>query len=61
MRAHSFLKGEDSLVVAAVTTDALAVTPGGRTVELPEVTDKRDGSGQAISQNVGKIGNALRR
>jgi len=44
-----------------VTTDALAVTTGGRTVELPEVTEKRDGSGQAISQNVGKIGNALRR
>ena len=61
VRAHSFLKGEDNLVVAAITTDALAVTPGGRTVELPEVSDKRDGSGQPISQNVGKIGDALRR
>lgn len=61
VRAHSFLKGEDCLVAAGISTAPLAVSSGGRAIDLPEPTDKRDGSGQPVSQNIGKIGSVLRR
>ena len=46
VRAHRFLKGEDTLVLAWVgATPARASGPGGVALELPEATGRRDGSG----------------
>lgn len=58
VRAHTFLKGEDILITAAVAMAPVAVSVGGRAVELPEVTDKRDGSGSVLPATVGHIGMA---
>ena len=46
VRAHRFLKGEDTLVLAWVgATPARASGAGGVALELPEATGRRDGSG----------------
>jgi DNA gyrase subunit A len=46
VRAHRFLKGEDTLVLAWVgATPARASGPGGVALELPEANGRRDGSG----------------
>lgn len=46
VRAHRFLKGEDTLVLAWVgATPARASGAGGVALDLPEATGKRDGSG----------------
>ncbi|PRY62610.1 DNA gyrase subunit A [Knoellia remsis] len=46
VRAHRFLKGEDTLVLAWVgATPVRASGAGGVAIELPEATGKRDGSG----------------
>ncbi|AVG23904.1 DNA gyrase subunit ParC [Pontimonas salivibrio] len=58
VRAHAFLKGEDILTSAAVAMKPLALSAGGRAVELPEPTDKRDGSGSVLPATVGHVGNA---
>ena len=58
VRGHAFLKGEDTLVAAGVARSAYAVSSGGRVVELPAVTPKRDGSGEVLSASVGHIGEA---
>lgn len=57
VRAHRFLKGEDGLVLAWVGEGpARAVGSGGQPVELPESTDRRDGSGQPLGAPVAAIG-----
>ena len=55
VRAHAFLKGEDILVSAAVAMSPLALSAGGRAVELPEITDRRDGSGTVLPATLGHI------
>ena len=46
MRAHRFLKGEDTLVLAWVgATPARASGAGGVALEVPDATGRRDGSG----------------
>ena len=60
VRGHSFLKGEDTLILGAVAMAPRAVSQGGRAVELPGLSDKRDGSGVLLSASVGHIGEALR-
>ncbi|MFC7488484.1 DNA gyrase/topoisomerase IV subunit A [Knoellia sp. CPCC 206453] len=46
VRAHRFLKGEDTLVLAWVgATPARASGAGGVALELPDATGRRDGSG----------------
>lgn len=45
VRAHRFLKGEDSLSVAWIGPRPAGVARNGDPVELPEPTDRRDGSG----------------
>ena len=46
VRAHRFLKGEDVLRRAWITTwPALAATGSGEPIDLPEPDDRRDGSG----------------
>ncbi|MFF1529430.1 DNA topoisomerase (ATP-hydrolyzing) subunit A [Cellulomonas sp. NPDC058312] len=50
VRAHRFLKGEDTLLLAWVgAAPARATGSGGQPVELPETDDRRDGSGQPLA------------
>lgn len=56
VRCHRFLKGEDALLAAAVGhAPVIATAASGSPVELPEVTDRRDGSGVPISQPVASL------
>ena len=58
VRGHSFLKGEDTLVLAAVARSPRAVSQGGRAVELPTEQGKRDGSGTPLPAAIGSVGEA---
>ena len=59
VRAHSFLKGEDSLTAAYVGYSPLAIGPRGQAVELPEELAKRDASGTPIEGSVSSMGEQL--
>jgi DNA gyrase subunit A len=60
VRAHSFLKGEDSLSVAWVgPAPAAAVGTEGSARELPDSGAKRDASGSPLDAVVGSVGTAL--
>ena len=59
VRAHSFLKGEDSLTAAYVGYSPLAIGPRGQAVELPEDLAKRDASGTPIEGSVSSMGEQL--
>lgn len=57
VRAHRFLKGEDTLLAAWVgPAPARASAGSGQPLELPAEHGRRDGSGQPISAPVGGIG-----
>ena len=57
VRAHRFLKGEETLLVAWVgPAPARASAGSGQPLELPAEFGRRDGSGQSISAPVGGIG-----
>ncbi|WP_022916161.1 DNA gyrase/topoisomerase IV subunit A [Ruania albidiflava] len=57
VRAHRFLRGEDSLYLAAVAPDPVrAVGSAGQAVELPEMDERRDGSGRPLSAPVTGLG-----
>lgn len=57
VRAHRFLKGEDCLyIAAAVPGQARALVSGGNTLDLPDVDDRRDGSGVPITAPIVAIG-----
>ncbi|NLJ54130.1 MAG: DNA topoisomerase IV subunit A [Intrasporangiaceae bacterium] len=59
VRAHRFLKGEDTLVLAWVgAVPARAGGAGGVAIELPEATGKRDGSGVPAANVIAGIGAA---
>lgn len=45
VRAHKFLKGEESLKVAGVFENPVIMSSGNKKVELPPVDPRRDGSG----------------
>jgi DNA gyrase subunit A len=50
VRAHRFLKGEDTLLLAWVgPAPARATGSGGQPVDLPALDDRRDGSGQPLA------------
>ena len=53
VRAHRFLKGEDTLILAWVgATPPRALGSGGQPVELPAVDARRDGSGTPLAAPV---------
>ncbi|MEE6295504.1 DNA gyrase/topoisomerase IV subunit A [Georgenia wangjunii] len=57
VRAHRFLRGEDTLVQAWVGVGPVRATAaGGQPVELPEPEERRDGSGHALPVPVAAIG-----
>ena len=57
VRAHRFLRGEDSLLAAWVgPAPARASGSAGQPVELPEVDPRRDGSGQTLAAPVHTLG-----
>ena len=56
VRCHRFLKGEDALIVATIGhSPVIAAAASGSPVELPAVTDRRDGSGLPIKQPVASL------
>ncbi|MFI6425992.1 DNA topoisomerase (ATP-hydrolyzing) subunit A [Promicromonospora sp. NPDC050880] len=57
VRSQRLLKGEDGLIMAWVgATPPRALGAGGQPVDLPEVDERRDGSGTPISVPVAVIG-----
>ncbi|MCC2592813.1 DNA topoisomerase IV subunit A [Tessaracoccus sp. OS52] len=53
VRCHRFLKGEDTLLLAAIgRAPVVASAASGSPVALPEPTGRRDGSGAALPQPV---------
>ena len=59
VRAHAFLKGEDTLVGAFVGYQPLAMGPRGQAVQLPEETAKRDASGSPVEGAISYLGEQL--
>jgi DNA gyrase subunit A len=60
VRAHRFLRGEDTLVLAWVgAAPARAAAANGVAVELPAATGKRDGSGTPASTPIAAVAGAL--
>ena len=57
VRAHRFLRGEDTLILAWVgPAPARACGSGGQAVELPEVDPRRDMSGRALPAPLHALG-----
>ncbi|WP_324650927.1 DNA topoisomerase (ATP-hydrolyzing) [Georgenia sp. H159] len=57
VRAHRFLRGEDTLTAAWVGLEPLrAVGSGGQPVDLPDVDERRDGSGRPLPAPIAAIG-----
>lgn len=57
VRAQRFLRGEDSLALAWVGLEpARALDSRGGPLELPEVDERRDGSGQSIGYQISSLG-----
>lgn len=60
VRAHRFLKGEDVLIHGAVAPrPAKASDDQGRPVALPDLDDRRDGSGQPLTTPIAAIASAV--
>ena len=61
VRCQRFLKGEDVLVLAwAGPAPAVGATDTGQPVGLPDPVGRRDGSGEALRQQLAVIGGAVR-
>jgi DNA gyrase subunit A len=61
VRAHRFLRGEDTLVLAwAGSQPVRASGPGGVALDLPAATGRRDGSGTAYATVIAGIGSPVR-
>ncbi|HHW82248.1 MAG TPA: DNA topoisomerase IV subunit A [Actinomycetales bacterium] len=56
VRSHGFLRGEDLLQLAWVGVSPRAVGSAGQEVELPEVDQRRDGSGRPLPMPITSIG-----
>ena len=59
VRCHRLLKGEDGLLLAWVGDGApMACATSGTAVDLPEPTDRRDGSGVPAAQPIAAVAGA---
>ncbi|WP_049578740.1 DNA topoisomerase (ATP-hydrolyzing) subunit A [Nocardiopsis sp. SBT366] len=59
VRCHRYLKGEDTLMFAWVgRAPARASRADGKPVRLPDLTERRDGSGEALTSAVATVGSA---
>ncbi len=59
VRAHRFLKGEDTLTLAWVGSEPRAVGADGAVRQLPDAGAKRDASGTPFDAVIGAIGTAI--
>ncbi len=59
VRAQRFLRGEDTLTLAWVGSDARAVGPDGAARTLPEAGARRDASGQPLDGVIGAVGTVV--
>jgi DNA gyrase subunit A len=59
VRAHRFLKGEDTLTLAWVGTEPRAVGSDGSVRPLPDAGAKRDASGQPLDAVIGAVGTVV--
>jgi DNA gyrase subunit A len=60
VRAHRFLRGEDTLLLAwAGAAPPVAAAGSGSPVELPSAEGRRDGSGVAVRQPVAAVASGL--
>ncbi|MHA6511916.1 DNA gyrase/topoisomerase IV subunit A [Tessaracoccus sp. Z1128] len=56
VRAHRFLRGEDTLLIAAIgPAPVVAAAASGSPVDLPTAHGRRDGSGTPVSQPVASL------
>ena len=56
VRAHRFLRGEDTLLIAAIgPAPVVAAASSGSPVDLPTAHGRRDGSGTPLSQPVSAL------
>jgi DNA gyrase subunit A len=61
VRCHRFLKGEDTLILAAVAaTPARAAAASGAPIDLPEEAGRRDGSGTPAPQPIAAVAGPIR-
>jgi DNA gyrase subunit A len=61
VRCHRFLKGEDGLVQAWIGPEPVfGATEAGVIVDLSEMTGRRDGSGNAITRQLARLGTPFR-
>ncbi|GAB3708086.1 DNA gyrase/topoisomerase IV subunit A [Nocardiopsis oceani] len=59
VRCHRYLKGEDTLLFAWVgRAPARASRSDGKPVRLPDLTERRDGSGEALPRAITTVGSA---
>jgi DNA gyrase subunit A len=58
VRAHRFIRNEDSLYFASVTRTPLGVKDDGKPLNLPGEMGKRDGSGQPLEGRLTAVGEA---
>ena len=58
VRCHRLLKGEDTLLLAWAGPYPRALTATGEPLDLPEPTDRRDGSGTPTQGQAASIGGA---
>ena len=57
VRCHRYLKGEDTLLFAWVgRSPARASRADGKPVRLPDLTERRDGSGEALPRAITTVG-----
>ena len=59
VRAHKFVRNEDSLYFAAVAKNPLALNPDGKPITLPTEISKRDASGSSLEGRLGAVGESL--
>jgi DNA gyrase subunit A len=61
VRSHKFLKGEESLSKAWISSNPVASTGKGEPIDLPDPIAKRDGSGSPVEEEIVFFGSMVQR